>query len=57
MRLRISRAVVGLPARLPTALLRLAVDKRVPVFIYVTGYRIEDGRRFVRIKQLGVIRQ
>jgi hypothetical protein len=46
--------VMGLPARLPTALLRLAVDKQVPVFVYVTGFRIEDGQRFVRIRQLGV---
>ncbi len=46
--------VLGLPARLPTALLRLAVDRQVPVFIYVTGFRVEDGKRFVRIRQLGV---
>ena len=46
--------VLGLPSRLPTALLRLAVDKQVPVFVYVTGFRIEDGRRFVRVRELGV---
>lgn len=46
--------VIGLPSRLPTALLRLAVDKQVPVFVYVTGFRIENGRRFVRVRELGV---
>ena len=46
--------VLGLPARLPTALLRLAVDRQVPVFLYVTGFRVADGQRFVRIQQLGV---
>ena len=46
--------VIGLPARLPTALLRLAVERGIPVFIYVTGFHVEDGRRFLRILQLGV---
>lgn len=46
--------VLGMPARLPTALLRLAVTRQIPVHVYVTGYRLEDGHRFVRIQSLGV---
>ncbi|WP_374664933.1 hypothetical protein [Ramlibacter sp.] len=48
--------VLGLPARLPTALLRMAVAKAIPVHVYVTGYRLEDGHRFVRIQSLGAPR-
>jgi phosphatidylinositol dimannoside acyltransferase len=46
--------ILGLPARLPTGLLRLAVDRKIPVCVYVTGIDMESGRRFLRIRQLGV---
>jgi hypothetical protein len=46
--------IAGLPARLPTGLLRLAVDRKIPVSVYVTGIRMDTGRRFLRIRQLGV---
>lgn len=46
--------VLGLPARLPTPLLRMAVERRIPVWVYLTGYQLETGRRFVRIQALGV---
>jgi phosphatidylinositol dimannoside acyltransferase len=46
--------ILGLPARLPTGLLRLAVDRKIPVSVYVTGIRMDTGRRFLRIRQLGV---
>jgi phosphatidylinositol dimannoside acyltransferase len=46
--------ILGLPARLPTGLLRLAVERKIPVVVYVTGLRMDTGRRFLRIRQLGV---
>ena len=46
--------ILGLPARLPTGLLRLAVERKVPVCVYVTGIHMDTGRRFLRIRQLGV---
>jgi hypothetical protein len=46
--------ILGMPARLPTGLLRLAVDRRIPVCMYVTGIHMDTGRRFLRIRQLGV---
>ena len=47
-------SVLGLPARLPTPLLRMAVERRIPVWVYLTGYRLETGDRFVRSRALGV---
>ena len=44
--------VLGLPARLPTALLRVAVEKGIPIYLYDTGFRLEDGQRFLRIRAL-----
>jgi lauroyl/myristoyl acyltransferase len=41
-------------ARMPRGLLRLAVDQRVPVTVYLTGLNVGTGRRFLRIHQLGV---
>lgn len=46
--------LLGMPARVPRGLLRLAVDQRVPVTVYLTGLKVETGRRFLRIHQLGV---
>lgn len=46
--------LLGLPALVPRGLLRLAVDQRVPVTVYLTGLKVETGRRFLRIHQLGV---
>jgi hypothetical protein len=43
--------ILGMQARVPTALLRLAVERSLPVYIYVTGVRMEDGRRFLRIRR------
>lgn len=45
-------SLLGMPARVPRGLLRLAVDQRAPVTVYVTGIRRADGRRFLRIRQL-----
>ena len=46
--------LLGLPARVPRGLFRLAVDQSVPVTVYLTGLKAESGRRFLRINQLGV---
>lgn len=46
--------ILDLPARMPTALLRIAADRKIPVVLYVTGFHMDTGRRFLRIRQLGV---
>lgn len=46
--------LLGMPARVPRGLLRLAADHKVPVSVYVTGIRMSDGQRFLRIRQLPV---
>ncbi len=47
-------ALLGMRARVPRGLLRLAVDQRLPVTVYLTGLQVSDGRRLLRIHQLGV---
>ena len=46
--------LLGLQARMPKGLLRLAVAQQVPVTVYVTGMDMRTGERFLRIAQLGV---
>jgi len=46
--------LLGRRARVPRGLLRLAVDQALPVTVYLTGLRVADGRRFLRIHSLGV---
>lgn len=46
--------LLGMPARIPKGLLRLAVAQSVPVTVYVTGLDMHTGERFLRITQLGV---
>lgn len=46
--------VADLPARIPTPLLRLAIERRIPVYVFVTGFRLADGQRFLRIEEVGV---
>lgn len=46
--------LLGMPARVPRGLLRLAVDQQAPVSVYVTGIRMNDGQRFLRIRNLPV---
>ena len=48
--------LLGLSARVPRALLRLSVDHEIPVTIFLVGLRIEDGQRFLRLRQFGVYR-
>ncbi len=45
---------LGLRARVPRGLFRMAVDQGVPVTIFINGFRFSDGRRFLRLYQLGV---
>jgi lauroyl/myristoyl acyltransferase len=45
--------LLGMRARVPRGLLRLAVDQHIPVTVYMTGLHVENGRRFLRIHQLG----
>ena len=46
--------LLGLQARVPRALFRVAVDQKVPVSVYLVGLNPEDGQRFLRIHQFGV---
>lgn len=46
--------LLGMQACVPRGLLRLAVDSQVPVVVYITGLDTRTGRRFLRIKPLGV---
>ena len=44
--------LLDMPARVPHGLLRMAIGQKVPVCVYVTGVRMSDGKRFLRIHQL-----
>jgi lauroyl/myristoyl acyltransferase len=44
----------GLQARIPKGLLRLALDMQVPVTVYVTGFDVDSGARWLRITQVPV---
>lgn len=46
--------LLGMQARMPKGLLRLAVAQGVPVTVYVTGLNMQTGQRFLRIHPLGV---
>lgn len=46
---------LDLRARVPRGLLRVAADQRLPVVVYLTGLRLDTGRRFLRIYRLPVM--
>ena len=46
--------LLGLHTRVPRGLFRLAVDKQLPVTVFLTGFDLADGQRFVRLSTLGV---
>jgi hypothetical protein len=48
---------LGLRARVPRGLLRVACDSAVPVTVYVLGIRLSDGKRTLNIHDLGVRRE
>lgn len=45
--------IAGMDALVPKALLRLAVDQKVPLTIYLTGLDVSTGQRFLTIDHLG----
>ena len=46
--------ILGLHARVPRALFRVAVEQKVPVTVYRVGLNLDDGQRFLYIQQFGV---
>jgi hypothetical protein len=46
--------LLGMRARVPRALLRLAVDQKIPVTIFLVGLNTNTGRRFLRLRQFGI---
>lgn len=46
--------LLGMPALMPKALLRLAVEQRIPVTLYLTGLDFATGERFLRVVPVGV---
>ena len=46
--------LLGLQARVPRALFRVAVEHQVPVSVYLVGLNLENGQRFLRIQQFGI---
>lgn len=45
-------SVLGHPARVPRGLFRIAAGSQVPMFIFLTGIRISDGKRTLQIHRL-----
>lgn len=46
--------LLDMPALVPKALLRIAVEQKIPLTVYLTGLRFKDGQRFLRIRQFGI---
>lgn len=44
--------ILGMTARVPTALLRLAVEKSLPVTLFLTGINLVTGKRTLNIKSI-----
>ena len=44
--------VIGFHARVPRALFRIATESHVPMFIFLTGIRMSDGKRTLKIRAL-----
>ncbi|MFV0680487.1 hypothetical protein [Ottowia sp.] len=47
-------SLLGMRTRMAQGMLRLAVDQQLPVVVYLTGIRLSDGHRFLRIHRLPV---
>ena len=47
-------ALLGVPVQVPSVLPRLAVEKRLPVTVFVMGLDLDTGRRFLRLNPLGI---
>jgi hypothetical protein len=46
--------LLGLPARVPRALLRVAVERSIRVSVFLPGICLSSGRRLLRIRDLGI---
>ncbi len=46
--------LLGMTARVPRGLFKLAVEKQIDVVVYITGLNTRSGRRSLTIKPLGV---
>ncbi len=46
--------LLGMTARVPRALFRLAVEQSIPVSVFLTGICLASGKRVLRITHLGV---
>ena len=44
--------IIGMHARVPRALFRIAVELQVPIYVYLTGIRMSDGKRTLKIEPL-----
>ena len=45
-------SILGHPARVPRGLFRIAAESQVPMFVFLTGIRISDGKRTLQIHRL-----
>lgn len=45
--------LLGRPARMPRALLRLAVQRRLPIVVFLCGIDLRSGHRWISINTLG----
>lgn len=45
--------MLGRVACVPRGIFRLAVEHKIPLTLYLTGFDVENGRRFLRLRQFG----
>ena len=45
-------SILGHHARVPRGLFRIAADSQVPMFVFLTGMRLSDGKRTLQIHRL-----
>jgi hypothetical protein len=46
--------ILGMKARVPRGLFKIAVERQIDVVVYITGLNTQTGQRFLRIKTIGV---
>lgn len=49
-----SIGILGMKARVPTALLKMATEQSLPVTVFLTGIHLESGQRFLTVKAIGI---
>lgn len=47
-------SLLGAQAHVPRVLPRLAVERQLPVLVYLSGINLDNGRRFLRLVRLGI---